>query len=129
MFLSLYKKKNCIISSWKCARIAQISFLHQDCNRWNITGKAYGLASVAKELISEHSDRTAFDRIFNKPKSDDRPSIEDKKNDLRQRDEPRGIFKAKHEWNEIKQFCFSCSYDVTRIVFLSTRLSLLIINR
>lgn len=66
-------------------------------NRWNIISKVYGLASVAKELISEHSDRTAFDRIFNKPKSDDRPSIEDKKNDLRQRDEPRGIFKAKHE--------------------------------
>lgn len=92
-------------------------------SRWNITSKVYGLASVAKELISEHSDRTAFDRIFNKSKSDDRPSIEDKKNDLRQRDEPRGIFKAKHEWNKIKQFCFSCSYDVTRIVFLSTRYS------
>lgn len=51
------------------------------------------LISVAKELISEHSDRTAFDRIFNK--SILWPSLGSERDHSRREkeDEPRDILK------------------------------------
>lgn len=34
--------------------------------QWSVTVKDPAIIPVAKELISENSDRTAFDRVFNK---------------------------------------------------------------
>lgn len=68
--------------------------------QWSVTVKDQAIIPVAKELISEYSDRTAFDRVFNK--SILWPSAKERSFAPRG-DGPRDVLKREARIKEIKK--------------------------